>query len=198
MKNGETLLRAFGNIDDKYIVECEKKEEKVVSFFEFLKKKNLTRIVGVAACLVLLITGGIIMNMGKIQNNENHKLVAIANPIMEVDALDDLQKYFNVDIPVLNKKVEEYIVIGTGGYADHARITYEDGTSFNMDLTYDDASGIFGGTVIKEEKLEGVSVKFYQYNTINYATWTKDGISYSYAVDNGVLSVEEIVQLLKP
>ncbi len=50
------------------------------------------------------------------------------------------------------------MAIGYGEYADHARIKYSDGTTFDMDLVEDDASGIYGGVEQKEETINGIMV----------------------------------------
>ena len=120
----------------------------------------------------------------------------IANPIMEVESFEKLQSYFNTTIPKLDKKVDSYIAIGINGYAGHARIRYSDGTSFEMDLTSEDASGISGGILIKEEKINGITVKFYNYDGINYTNWTKNKISYSYQNNGGEINETELEELL--
>ena len=128
--------------------------------------------------------------------NNDKELIQISNPIMEFEFFEKFQNCFKVSIPKLDKKISNYIAIGTDGYAGHARIRYEDGTSFEMDLTIEDASGISGGILTKEEKIDGVSIKFYNYDTINYANWTKNEISYSYQNTNGEINEPELRELI--
>lgn len=200
MKRGEIFLNAFENIDDKFILETEnvdfkKEKRKIVYLF---KKENLTKLVSVAACLVLFITGGVMLNKRTQNPMKNSELVQIANPITEVDSFEELQKYFNVNIPLLDKDVDSYIAIGFDGYADHARIKYLDDTTFDLDLSgKDDASGIYGGVVTKEEKINGINVKFYTYENINYAIWQKDEIAYSYSIKNTEIDLNELNELLQ-
>ncbi len=158
---------------------------------------NMARFVSVVVCLVVIIAGGIMISRRNEISNNNQELVAIANPITKVQSIEELKKYFNVKIPVLDKEVEEYCIIGYEGYANHCRIVYKDNTVFNLNLINEDASGIHGGTDIKEEKIKGVNVKFYRYDGINFATWTKDDINYSYANYEGEINKIELEKLVK-
>jgi len=112
-----------------------------------------------------------------------------------------MKKYLGFDVPVLNKEVENYLVIGDDNYATHARIIYKDGTEFNMEKGLSDVSGIYGATLVKEEKIDNVNVKFYKYefeNTKNnYIIWEINGFSYSYSNDNNEITENEVTELIK-
>ena len=211
----ESILKAFGNIKDEYIIEEYKKEEK-----SFNKRKNNVRkynfeginvmkgngvrtlsVVAIAILAVVIAIVGINMNNKGGSTSSFTELVEIANPITEVNSKEEMKKYLGYYIPVLNKEVERYAVIGEGKYADHARVTYKDGTELNMEKGTGDVSGINGATFVKEEKLSNVDVKFYNYEfediEINYVIWEVNGFTFAYSNENGEISSTEITELIK-
>lgn len=135
------LVRALGDIDDKYIVEIDEpiKKEKRSAFQNNVKKVNFRneviimdrKILEIAAIVILVV---VIFSVGMINKSKNGgessstELVQIANPITEVKSKEEMKKYLGFDVPVLNKEVESYIVIGEGKYATHARVIYKDGS----------------------------------------------------------------------
>ena len=129
------------------------------------------------------------------------ELVQVANPIMVVNSVDEMEKYLDFKVPALDKEVEAYIVIvDENNYPKTARIEYKDGSTFNMEYGSNDVSGIFGGTLEKTEKINKADVKFYTYiddssNEVEYAIWEKDGFSYS--LSNSASLQSEIESLTK-
>ena len=166
--------------------------------------KNLTKILGILACIILII---IAFMMFKKSNGskkvEENNLLQIVNPLVEFDTIEELQQYFKAEIPVLDKQVEAYIAITEDTYATHARIKYADASSFEMEPGKEaDVSGIYGGTEEKEELINGVNVKIYSYNDSDsddityYAIWHANNVSYSYSVVGEEMNMEELTELI--
>lgn len=198
------LLQALGDIDDKYLAEeyvsVSKKAENEKENF---KRKEVIvmskKILSIAAVLIIAV---VIIGVGVINKNNNGKiavtdLLQIANPITELDSEEEMKKYLGFDVPVLDKEVESYIVIGEDKYATHARIIYKDGTVFEMEKGDKDVSGIYGATLEKEETISDIKVSFYSLEELKYATWENNGFSYSYSNSNGNVDVSEIIELTK-
>lgn len=191
----EDLYKAIGDIDDSYIMGA-KKTMKV-------KIKRSYKIWGtIAACFCLVAFGAAMINYNaNLPTKPQPKLVQVANPIMVVNSVDEMEKYLDFKVPALDKEVEAYIVIvDENNYPKTARIEYKDGSTFNMEYGSNDVSGIFGGTLEKTEEINKADVKFYTYtddssNEVEYAIWEKDGFSYS--LSNSASLQSEIESLTK-
>lgn len=125
------------------------------------------------------------------------EMVQAANPMLEVSSVEEMEQYLDFEVPTLDKAAEAYIVMIIDKYPRIARIEYEDNSTFNMEYGTGDISGIYGGTLDKEETINNVKVNFYTYfndtNTIRYALWEKDGFTYSLT---GTDTLEEDVHFL--
>ena len=191
----EDLYKAIGDIDDSYIMGA-KKTMKV-------KSKRSYKIWGtIAACFCLVAFGAAMINYNaNLPTKPQPKLVQVANPLMEVNSVDEMEKYLDFKVPTLNKEVEVYIVIvDENNYPKTARIEYKDGSTFNMEYCSKDVSGILGGTLEKTEEINKADVKFYTYtddgsNEVEYAIWEKDGFSYS--LSNSANLQSEVESLTK-
>lgn len=139
-----------------------------------------------AACLCLVIGGGLMLNRSN--NNSSNvphpEQVQVVNPLMKVSSLEEMEKYLDFSVPVLEKEVDTYLVIVLDGYPECARILYADGSVFSMKYGTGDISGIYGGTLEREEKINGANVSFLSYSDTNYATWEKDGFTFSLSGSN--------------
>lgn len=203
------LLRALGDIDDKYLIEKyetikERRSPKVdnnVKKVDFRKGKIITLGRGSLGVATIAILAVIIVSMSMINKREGEgqisDLIQIANPITEVESIEEMKKYLGFDVPVLEKNVEAYIVIGEDKYATHARIMYQDDTKFEMEKGNSDVSGIYGGIPEKEEIINNIKVQFYSFENTKYVIWSKNGYSYSYSNSNGEVSKTELEKLLK-
>ena len=130
----------------------------------------------------LLLAFFILFSFSGCDNNKpNPEFVQVVNPLVEVNSLEEMEDYLDFTVPVLEKEVENYIVLVIDGYPVQARIKYLDGTSFDMKFGSGDVSGIYGGSLVKEETVNGVKVSFMNYEDINYALWEKDGFTFSLA-----------------
>lgn len=206
MIDKNNILRAFGNIDDRYICETSKPYNEKTVNKKVLNYKvggindmrvNPIKVTSIAAIAILIVlTVAVFINK---QNNVMpiEELVQITNPITEVNSLSEMRKYLGYDVPTLEKEVETYIVIGYDNYANHARIMYKDETRFDMEKGTDDVSGIYGGTLEKEENIDNINVQYYTYEDISYVIWNNKGYSYSYSVSNKEINKEELIRLIK-
>lgn len=206
--NVNDLIRALGDIDEKYIVEkyepIKKRavQKNNIRKVNFRKREVITmnkKVLGIAAIAVLAI---VVTNVGIISQKKGNtdttlsSLVEISNPLTEVNSASEMKSYLGFDVPMLDKEVDSYIVIGDGKYADHARVIYKDGTRLEMEKGTGDVSGIYRASKEKEETIANVKVTFYNYENIKYANWTKDGFTYSYQNENGEVNKEEIQKLI--
>lgn len=206
----KNLLHALGYIDDKYLIEEYNPNENKIYHQEknnvikgnFKRKEVITmdrRIIGIVAIAIIAVVAIALGTFNKTNNSGSvtSELLQIPNPLTEVSSVEEMKKYLGFDVPVLDKEVQNYIVIGEDKYATHARIIYKDETSFEMEKGDSDVSGIYGGTLEKEEKINNITVTFYNYENMNYANWTNNGFSYSYCNSNGEINNEEIANLIK-
>ena len=107
-----------------------------------------------------------------------------------------MNQYLGFTIPVMNKKVEKYIVIGEGKYATHARIIYQDQTEFDMEKGESDVSGIYGGEKLDEKEINKIKIIFYKKDETRYVTYSTDMYSYSYSKEKEDITDKEIEELL--
>ena len=128
--------------------------------------------------LCLVIVSAFILG-GCESDKPNPEFVQVVNPLMQVNSVEEMEEYLDFSVPVLDKEVENYIVLVIDGYPTQARIRYHDGGSFDMKHGSGDVSGIYGGSLVKEENINGTKVSFMNYEDINYAIWEKDGFTYS-------------------
>lgn len=189
----ETFYKVIGNIDEKYIEEAKKpmKKNKIVNFKTWG---------ALAACLCMVFLGTTMFHNLSV-SKPNPEYVQIPSPILEVSSVEEMEKYLDFDVPVLDKDVKAYIVMVIDGYPRSARIEYEDSSTFNMEYGTGDISGIYGGTFDREETINGVKVHFYHYRSeatgddFRYALWETDGFTYSLSGNDHL--EEEIRNLTK-
>jgi hypothetical protein len=105
--------------------------------------------------------------------------VQVVNPLMEVASLEEMERYLDYSVPVLEKEVDAYIVLVFDGYPQMGRIRYADGAVFNMQYGSGDISGIYGGTLESTEECGEVEVSYYVYEELHYALWETGGFTYS-------------------
>ena len=82
-------------------------------------------------------------------------------------------------VPVLDKEVDKYFVIGEKNRGKQGRIIYKDGTEFDIAKGDKDIIGIPGGKFLKTETIQGVNISYYSGDSINYAIWSNKGYSLS-------------------
>lgn len=189
------------NIDSKEKLEIEKRKYKEENK---MKKFNFVPICATAVCAVALCAV-IVTNQTKTNKNiEMSERVQIASPIIEVDTREEMKKYLGFDVPNVElKNIDKYIVVGYDGYADLARVLFEDETEFRMSRKgdFENISGIFGGKIDRTENIDGVNVEIYIYNDLQYALWEVGEYEYCYttSVDDANLIdfVTDVINISK-
>lgn len=124
-----------------------------------------------ALCLMLAGCGG------ESNSAPSPERIQVVNPLLQVESLAEMEKYLDFAVPVLDKEVENYIVLVIDGYPQMGRVCYADGGEFRIQYGTGDISGIYGGTEEKTEEIQGVTVTFLIYDQIRYALWEKDGFT---------------------
>lgn len=216
MINEEKLLEAFGNIDDEYL--CEEynlyaESKKIISLNKYLSKvqnivkKGRKKFISIASVSILAIGVGIAISNQKSNNQDNLTLggndkglsdsVEIANPLNEVNSIKEMEESLGFNVPVLNKEVYQYFVIGEKNKEIQGRIIYKDGTKFDIAKGNEDVSGIYDGKLQKSEIIEGVKVSYYKADDTKYVIWDNNGYSYSYQNTYGEIDKTEITELIK-
>ena len=156
--------------------------------------KKAFKILTTAVCACILAGCGSMPNQEKPEAPQP-ELVQVVNPLMTVSSVEEMEKYLDFSVPVLEKEAESYIVLVIDGYPQNGRIRYADGSTFNMKYGSGDVSGIYGGTLEKTEEMDGVMVSYYTYDTTRYALWEQDGFTHS--LTGGENLEEEVKSLLK-
>ncbi|MGN0690633.1 MAG: hypothetical protein ACI4KH_09460 [Oscillospiraceae bacterium] len=179
MKKEEFCL-ALNEIDDEYVKGAREKMKET-------RKINFKMIGAVAACLCVIGMGTVAVvrnaDMSVSTKPNPIPIEQVVNPMMEVSSVEEMEKYLDFKVPVIDKEVSNYFVFVFDGYPEMAQINYADGTEFRKKYGSEDISGINGGTLIEEKEIGKVKVSFYEYKSdgyeVSYAIWEKDGFSYS-------------------
>ena len=135
--------------------------------------------------LQLLATGGALLIQGRGRAAPDPQQVQIPNPILTVASAAEMEAYLDFKVPVLEKEVEAYSVFISDGYPTMGQVDYADGSQFRIQYGSGDISGIYGGTLEESREIAGVSVAYYQYDSMSYAIWEVNGFACSYLYTNG-------------
>lgn len=202
--NAKKFSEAMNNVNKKYVDEA-------INYR--VKKKYMQNFVkwgAVAACVCIIAAGGVMItrNSGSIQpvtsNVPNPEAVQVPNPIISVSSSDEMNRYLDFNVPILDKDVDEYSVIVYESYPEIGQVDYADGSEFRIKYGSEDISGIYGGELVKTEKISETDVELYEYTnfmgeTTTYAVWMKNGFSYSYIYKSGdyIAEIEAIIEQCK-
>ena len=208
--NRMTLLKAIGNIDDKYIVEAVKVQDNEIKLINIeqnkpgqaVSKKTFKQYIPVylaaAAALILLVIG--VKVFKPVSNNGDE--VMVVSPMQTVDTLAEAEGItgFGLEVPESIKDTdlsEITVIAGDTIQADYAKndevIISIRKAKGNEDIsgdynTYDQVETIdVNGNDVTIEGSGG---------TCYLATWTDNGYSYSFSVFNG-MSKDDIVYLIE-
>ena len=154
--------------------------------------KKVYKIITTVACICLIAGCGSATKQDNVES-PNPEFVKVVNPLVSVASVEEMEQYLDFAVPTLEKEVESYIVLVLDGYPEIGRIRYADGGVFNKKFGSGDISGIYGGVLEKTEKVDGVTVSYYTYESTRYAIWEKGGFAYSLTGDD---RLEEEVNLL--
>lgn len=151
-----------------------------------------------AACLCLVVVGGVMFTQKGNHAAPNPKLVQAPNPIITVTSVAEMETYLDFHVPVLDKEVKSYSVIVADNYPTTGQVSYEDGSKFRIQYGSGDISGIYGGTLKESKDIHGVKVEYYKYADINYALWEQNGFTFSYVYTNDSdADIENLIQHCK-
>lgn len=181
--NTKEFSEAMNEINSRYI-------EEAVNYKQKAKNPVWFKWGAMAACVCVMVIGGVILTQNSRQTVPNPELVQIPNPIITVETVDEMEKYLDFTVPVLDKEVDAYSVIVMDSYPTVGQVDYTDGSEFRVQYGSGDISGIYGGSLEASKEIDGITVEYYSYadaeQTITYAIWEKNGFtfSYSYTDDN--------------
>ena len=193
------LIDEINNIDNKIIedvlnikTEQDLKEIKIKE--KYMKTNKILRYASLCfGCICIVLIG--VLTFNKKTNTQ------IPNPLLEVQNISEMKKYLGFDVIKLDKEVENYIVIKNDKEYYHARIEYKDKTRFDMEkvTSSENPSGIYGAKLTKEETINDVKVKYYEFENTNYITWHTKDYSYSYTSENKIdeQTVNNLINLTK-
>lgn len=202
----DKLLDRVIDIDTEEKLNLAKKKEKK-EFFE----NNIKYLFAGCACTCAFVIGVIILTRSEDKKTEllQEKDVArITNPVSEVKSVSEIEKTIDLGVPVLEKKVDSYLVIdenseyaysttseGTEESNDKiGRILYSDGSVFSIGRN-SKVSGMFGGTLTKSITINDIKIELYDLEGISYAEWNNDDIYYSYTASSEE-NIEEVLKYL--
>lgn len=190
MKNIK-LLEALGTIDDELLQKAiETNDAQKLKELKLLerKKKNtmFIKYVSVLASSFAILTIGIaMMNNKGIDNNmiEGDNGVTIANPISEVNSIQELESYIGKSID--KYKIKEIESMTKFNDDEMVQIYYKDDTSIRISKEANtDNSGVSGAKTESTETINNVAVKINkledEVSKQKFATWTDSDYSYTY------------------
>ena len=196
--NSKKFSEAVGELDTRYVDEAiGYKKNKTY------KKPVWVKLGAMAACLCLVIVGGVMFTQNSGNNVPNPEMVQIPNPFITVTSVEEMEEYLDFKVPVLDKEVETYSVLVEDSYPTMGQIDYADGSEFRIKYGSGDISGIYGGTLEESKDIEGVKVDYYRYTDdttpeLTYALWEQNGFTFSYLYTNdSIADVETIIQEFK-
>ena len=129
----------------------------------------------------------------------NPQMVQVANPLIEVSSADEMKEYLDFTVPVLDKEVQNYIVIVMDNYPSIGQIDYADGSEYRIQYGSGDISGIYGGVVTDTRHVEQVEVTYYTFDNVGtevtYATWEQEGYTFSYIYTaDGENEIQQLIE----
>lgn len=196
--NSRKFSEAMSELNTQYVNEAIRYQKKKMH-----KKPVWFKWGTMAACLCLMIAGGIMLAQNSGSDVPNPELVQIPSPIITVTSVEEMEEYLDFDVPVLNKEVEAYSVLVGNSYPTIGQIDYADGSELRIKYGSGDISGIYGGTLEESKDIEGVKVDYYKYTDdttpdLTYAIWEQNGFTFSYIYANdSIADVETIIQDFK-
>ena len=176
--NAKKFSDALSALDGRYVEEAARYRRKHGQSF-------WVRWGAAAACLCLLAAGGALLIQGRGRAAPDPQQVQIPNTILTVASAAEMEAYLDFKVPVLEKEVEAYSVFISDGYPTMGQVDYADGSQFRIQYGSGDISGIYGGTLEESREIAGVSVAYYQYDSMSYAIWEVNGFACSYLYTNG-------------
>lgn len=183
----EIFSCAMNELDERYVEEAArykaKKRRKAPIWLQWG---------AVAACLCLLLAGGILTARPD-DSVPRPDPVQVTNPILTVNSREEMEDYLDFAVPVLDKETAEYAVFVEDGYPVMGQIDYADGSEFRIRYGSGDISGIYGAAREDSRTVAGVTVDYYRSGDTAYAAWEQDGFTCSYVYSDPA-EVEELIR----
>lgn len=149
-----------------------------------------------AACLCLVLAGA--FGRGFFDREQaavpHPAAVRVVNPIITVASVEEMERYLDFHVPVLDKEAEAYTVLVADSYPTMGQIHYTDGSCFRMRYGNGDISGIYGGSFVETKDIDGVKAEFYRYADTAYAIWEQNGFAFSYSYTDGDGDAENAIR----
>lgn len=197
--NTRKFSEAMSELDNKYINEA-------ISYKKKLKRNIWIKWGSIAACLCLLAVGTVVFTQNKSNSDSNNvpqpEIVQVPNPIITVASVEEMEKYLDFTVPIIEKDVEAYSVIVMDDYPSIGQVNYADGSEFRIQYGSGDISGIYGASLEESKEIDGVKVQYYKYtdnySDMTYAIWEQNNFTFSYIyTDNSKADVETFIQQYK-
>ena len=189
--NTKKFSDAMSEIDGRYVDEALNYKKKV-------KKPVWIKWGAMAACLCLMLVAGVTSLQRGSSTIPDPEKVQVPNPIIEAATLEEMERYLDFDVPVLDKEIKLYSVYIEDDDPAMGQITYADGSEFRIRYGSGDISGIFGSTLEGSKEINGIKVEYYKYKEITYAIWEQSGFTFSYVYTNdGDTDVEALIRQYK-
>ncbi len=182
---------AMDLLDDRYVSEALQYQKK-------RKRRAWAGYCAAAACAGVVLALGISTYQNSTGNKPHPEMVQVANPLVEVSSVEEMESYLDFSVPVLEKEVQGYIVIVSDGYPTVGQIDYADGSEYRIQYGSGDISGIYGGQLVNSEEVDDVKVCYYTYSGVDaeatYAIWEQDGYTCSYIyTGDGISEIRTLI-----
>lgn len=193
--NSKKFSEAMNEIDEKYL-------DETITYKRKNKKTVWMKWGAIAACLCLVVAGGMIIGHYSKQSVPNPGQLQIPNPIISVTSIEEMEKRLDFKIPILDKNVENYSVLIEDGKPSIGQVDYMDGSEFRIRYGSGDISGIYGGALVESREIDGVKVDFFRFSDaefdIAYAIWEQNDFTFSYIyLDENETELKTFIQQYK-
>ncbi len=178
---------ALGGIDENIVAQAittdsAEKLGRLVRAEKMRRLRGCVKIVAaVAACICIAFTSAAMMRDPNGEQDIPGNMM-MSNPVTYVDSYDEMEKCLGYSVPVLKEKTpESYIIFSSDGKVESGRVEYTDGSSLKVMRGSGDISGIFGGKLLGDINISGVTVHYYSFDCTVYSVWSAGGYSYCYS-----------------
>lgn len=185
----ETLFETIGNIDDDLVEQAAHAGRRPL-------RKRWKLWCAAAACVCLVGVGATLaLPTGGISSAPNPPAVQVTNPLLEVSSAEEMERYLDFPVPVLNKETARYIVLVQDGHAVLGQVDYADGSCYRIGYGSEDVSGIYSAQTVDTREVAGVSVEYRELDDVRFAVWQQDGYSCSYTFgENGDADLPALIE----
>ena len=112
----EEFCEVLGDVNENYVKEA--------GAFRKAKKPRWMQWGAMAACVCLLVAGGVLFTRNRGNAAPDPDPVQIPNPIISVASVEEMEEYLDFEVPVLDKEAASYAVFIEDGYPTMGQIEY--------------------------------------------------------------------------